>query len=156
MDFWYCSFVDRDMVMRYHWGLGVGHVGIGAVCSEELDLSRSGQTVSGDDARPEGDGPGPNGDDPSPNGDDLTPDSCTPGLDQNIHESAPHGTEGAEDSGSSEDSEEDSLGKLLGNQDSESENPDSEPDDPTHDKKELDHYDMYEDDDGDEDRTSYD
>ena len=20
------SFVDRDMVMRYHWGLGVGHV----------------------------------------------------------------------------------------------------------------------------------
>lgn len=151
MNFWYDSFVDRDMLMRYHWGLGVGHVGMGAVRSvEDSALSLPSKIVSGDDSRPEGDDPNPDGDDPSP--DDLTPDSCTPGLDPNSHGlRTPDRTGDAEDSSE----EENALGKSIGDQDSDSENPDSEPDDPRRDKQELDHHEMFGDDNNDE-WTSYD
>lgn len=47
--FQYPSFVDWDMLMRYHWGLGVGHVGMGASCStEDSPTTPPSQTVPGD------------------------------------------------------------------------------------------------------------
>lgn len=111
------------MVMRYHWGLGVGHVGMGASCSiEDSATISSEQTVSGNE------------------GDESRPDPHILGLDQDgatprgLHDSEHN----MEDNSEGEDSSTDS-----GSYDNDSDESDSGSENLRQDRRKLDLYNMY-------------
>jgi hypothetical protein len=48
-----CSFVDRDMLMRYHIGLGIGHVYTQCQASSDVDQETTSYTTRDDDMEEE-------------------------------------------------------------------------------------------------------
>lgn len=108
------------MLMRYHWGLGVGHVGMGAFHS--IEDSAPGQIISGDE------------------GNESDPHIL--GLDQDIHGTTPrHAEEHNTVEGNSEG--EDSSTNSLSSHDNDSDESDSGSEDPRQDRRKLDLHNMY-------------